>query len=130
MPDESEQTELVTTIEVHTRLAPEGDPFYHLDNLRGLENASIGTWSEMDAEERKALIVLLNEAMVHMMEDPDAWLPGSLIADSNQRIQVVLTFQLGNMRAATAISRRRYVQHKVEQRDELLELRRDLADGR
>lgn len=127
---ESDETELTATIEVHTRLAPDGDPFYEMENLRKLESASLVTWRDMDSEERKALIVVLRDAMEGMLTDPEAWLPGSLVLESDQRIQVVLTFQVGKMKDTVALMRRRREQHRIEQRDDMVAMRRDLADGK
>ena len=119
--------ELVSTFEVRTRVSGDDDPFYGKENIRRLESESLDAWKAMTLEERSALVIILRDALIHLMADAEAWLPASLVVESNQRIQVVLTFQTRNIAEITATMRRKGEENKAVLRDEIVDMRRELG---
>lgn len=112
-------------IAVTTRTLSPTDDFFEAKTLQRLEDESLQAWREMSDDDHKALIVLLRDALGHCITDPEAWLPASIMANSDA-IQVVLTIKRGDLHNEVTLMRQRAEDHMATLRDDLIVMRREL----
>lgn len=100
-------------------IAP-NDPWRSKEQVAALEQASLKFWNDLDDEKRQAVIVLVRDALLRLIEDPDLWIPTSLEPKSNNRLDLYLNIHFAEIDEEV-------VRRRVETEREIYRTREDLV---
>lgn len=117
VPTEQDRIRKVTLEARH--VAP-GDTWHTKEEVAGIEQASLRFWNELDDEKRQAVIVLVRDALLRLIEDPDLWIPTSLEPKSNNRLDLYLNIHFAEIDEEV-------VRRRVETEREIYRTREDLV---
>lgn len=102
--DQDAPTKRVVTVTAET--ITEGADWHVRDEMLELERASEEAWTKLDDEERQALCLITRDVLRRLAEDPDVWLPISLVPRSGQRMDIWIGLNLDEIDAEVVKSRR------------------------
>lgn len=121
MPDTTTDTEdKVRKITLEARTVAPGEAWHTKEQVAALEQASLKFWNELDDEKRQAVIVLVRDALLRLIEDPDLWIPTSLEPKSNNRLDLYLNIHFAEIDEEV-------VRRRVETEREIHRTREDLV---
>lgn len=124
--DQTEELTRTVTFTVSTRPSPGDDPFYEKETLRDADAASLDYWNGLDTDHQRALATLTVDTFTHLATNPAAWLPRSLVAEPNSRVQIVVTIEVGEIQEEVCLMRSMAERGHAKMRDELLSLHGEL----
>lgn len=67
------------------------------EELASLERESQKYWDGIKDEQRQAMILIVREALMQMLEDPNSWVPTSIIPQSDARLDVYISIHLAEV---------------------------------
>lgn len=71
-----------------------GDVWKAKDDIAKAEWNSRKFWDHLEDHRRAALVLLVRDAMLRLLEDPDAWLPSSLEPSAGDQIDLKVSIRL------------------------------------
>lgn len=114
------EAEKTIHIEINARHIVEGDPWLSKEEIARLEQEGLKYWNEIDEENRQAVIVLCRDALLRLIEDPNLWIPTSVVPQSGNRLGVWIMMHLAEVDDEV-------VRRRVETERELHDTREDLV---
>lgn len=117
VPQEGDRVRKVTLEARH--VAP-GETWHTKEAVAAMEQASLKFWNELDDEHRQAVTVLVRDALLRLIEDPDLWIPTSLEPKSNNRLDLYLNIHFAEIDEEV-------VRRRVETEREVYRTREDLV---
>jgi len=116
-PAEGDRFRKVT---LEAKVIPPGEKWHSKEEVAKLEQASLKFWNELDDEQRQAVVVLVRDALLRLIEDPDLWIPTSLEPKSNNRLDLYLNIHFAEIDEEV-------VRRRVETEREIYRTREDLV---
>lgn len=108
------------TIEIEARHLQEGDPWLSKDEIAKLEQEGLKYWNKIEDEQRQAVTVLVRDALLRLIEDPDLWIPTSVVPQSGTKLGVWIMMHLAEVDDEV-------VRRRVETERELHNTKQDLV---
>lgn len=108
------------TIEVQARTMADDDAWTAKEEIARLEQEGLKYWESIDDEKRQAVIVLVRDALLRLIEDPNMWIPTSLQPQSGNRLGLWLMIHLAEVDDEV-------VRRRVETEREMARTREDLV---
>lgn len=121
-------TERTRHFEVQARHMGDNDPWTAKEEIARLEQEGLKYWNEIDDEKRQAVIVLVRDALLRLIEDPDMWIPTSLAPQSGNRLGIWLMIHLAEVDDEVVRRRVETEREVAKTRDDLVTLRGELAE--
>jgi hypothetical protein len=120
--------EKTRTIEIKAQHIASGDPWRSKDDIAQKERDSRKFWTDLTDPQRQAMIVLVRDALLRLIEDPDVWVPTSIEPSSGNRLDVWISIHLAEV-DEEVLRRRVETERAIDhaQRD-LVALRGELQD--
>lgn len=125
--DESEDgsTRVVTVTVRHTNSE---QPWHDRDKLMELERVSSSKWDSLDTEERRALALIVTDIFRRLCEDPEIWMPTSLIPRTGHNLDVWIGFKMDEIDNQVIHLRAEAERQLNKTREDLQALDKELAD--
>lgn len=83
--------------EVKTQVFGAKDTWRTKEELAGVERKSQAYWDGIVSEKRQAMILIVREALTQMLEDPNAWVPTSILPSSDERLDLYISIHLAEV---------------------------------
>lgn len=116
-PQEGDRMRKVT---LEARHIGANEQWHTKEQVAAMEQASLKFWNDLDDEHRQAVIVLVRDALLRLIEDPDLWIPTSLEPKSNNRLDLYLNIHFAEIDDEV-------VRRRVETEKEVYRTREDLV---
>lgn len=113
-------TKVTRTIEIEARTMADDDAWTAKEEIARLEQEGLKYWESIDDEKRQAVIVLVRDALLRLIEDPNMWIPTSLQPQSGNRLGLWLMIHLAEVDDEV-------VRRRVETEREMARTREDLV---
>lgn len=107
-------------IEIEARRIDGTDPWLSKDEIARLESEGLKFWDTINDEQRQAVVVLVRDALLRLIEDPDMWIPTSVVPQSGSRIGIWMMVHFAEVDDEV-------VRRRVETEREIREARDDLV---
>lgn len=75
-------------VTVTSQTIPKDAEWHDRADMLALETTSEETWLKLNDEERQALCLIMGDILRRLADDPDVWLPISLVPRSGERMDV------------------------------------------
>lgn len=122
-----ETGESVRKVTLEARHISPGDEFHTKEQIAALEQASLKFWNDLNDEQRQAVIVLVRDALLRLIEDPDLWIPTSLEPKSGNRLDLYLNIHFAEI-DEEVVRRRVETEREIHRtREDLVALRGELG---
>lgn len=115
-----EDTPKIRKLEIEARVIDGSDPWLSKDEIARLEGEGLQHWDGLDDEKRQAVVVLVRDALLRLIEDPDMWIPTSVVPESGSRLGVWVMIHFAEVDDEV-------VRRRVETEREIREARDDLV---
>lgn len=107
------------TFDIEVRhIAPE-DEWHTKEQIAETERLSLQAWKELDDEQRQALSVITRDSLLRLLEDPDGWIPTSMLPKTGHRFDLYISINLAEVDDEV-------IRRRVETERQMLETREDL----
>lgn len=118
----------VRKVTVEARHIAPGDPWRSKEEVAQKERESRQFWANIPDENRQAILVLVRDALLRLIEDPDVWVPTSIEPKSGNRLDVFVSIHLAEV--DEEVLRRRVETERMisETTTDLVALRGELTD--
>lgn len=126
-PDADSDSRRTRVIEIQARHMGANDEWSAKEEIARLEQEGLKYWSSIDDENRQAVIVLIRDALLRLIEDPDMWIPTSVVPQSGNRLGVWLMINLAEVDDEVVRRRVETEREVARTRDDLVELRGELS---
>lgn len=114
------EDKVTRTIEIEARTMADDDAWTAKEEIARLEQEGLKYWESIDDEKRQAVIVLVRDALLRLIEDPNMWIPTSLQPQSGNRLGLWLMIHLAEVDDEV-------VRRRVETEREMARTREDLV---
>lgn len=118
--DTTTPSNVVRHIEIQARHMANDDEWTAKEEIARLEQEGLKYWESIDDEKRQAVIVLVRDALLRLIEDPNMWIPTSLMPQSGNRLGLWLMIHLAEVDDEV-------VRRRVETEREMARTREDLV---
>lgn len=128
MTDQQAAPDNVRTVTVEARHIAPGDPWRSKEEVAQKERESRQFWANIPDDNRQAILVLVRDALLRLIEDPDVWVPTSIEPKSGNRLDVFVSIHLAEV--DEEVLRRRVETERMisETTTDLVKLRGELSD--
>jgi hypothetical protein len=116
------------TITLTARAVGPGDVWRSKEEVAQKERESRQFWADIPDTNRQAILVLVRDALLRLIEDPDVWVPTSVEPKSGNRLDVFVSIHLAEV--DEEVLRRRVETERMiaETTTDLVKLRGELTD--
>lgn len=111
---------VIRHIEINARTMADNDEWTVKEEITRLEQEGLKYWETIHDEKRQAVIVLIRDALLRLIEDPNMWIPTSLQPQSGNRLGLWLMIHLAEVDDEV-------VRRRVETEREMAKTREDLV---
>lgn len=118
MPDIIEEKYREITIKAR-HIGP-GETWHTKEEIAALEQASLKFWNELDDDKRQAVVVLVRDGLLRLIEDTDLWIPTSMEPKSGNRLDLYISLHFAEIDEEV-------VRRRVETEREIYQTREDLV---
>lgn len=113
---------------ISARHIPPAESWHTKDVLAQLEQDSMSWWNAQPDESQQALVVLIRDCLVRMIEDPAMWLPTSIVPRTDERLDIFINIHFAEMDDEVVRRRVETEDEMTQRRDDLVGLRGKLGD--
>lgn len=111
---------MLRKVTLEARVVPAGAVWYTKEQVAAAEQESLQYWDKLKDPQRQAVIVLIRDALLRLVESPDLWIPTSLEPRSNNRLDMFLNIHFAEIDDEV-------VRRRVETEEEIFRSRNDLV---
>lgn len=97
MSDTTATADNERTVTLTARHIAPGDPWRSKEEVAQKERESRQFWADIPDENRQAVLVLVRDALLRLIEDPDVWVPTSIEPKSGNRLDVFISIHLAEV---------------------------------
>lgn len=107
----------------------ENDTWRTKEQLAESERVSEAYWKDITVDQRAAMLLIVREALMQLIEDPAAWVPTSIEPKNDQRLDIFVSIHLAEV--DDEVVRRKLEAEKALQdaTTGLVEIERDLREN-
>lgn len=121
------ESDSVRTTIVRTEHVTPDAPWHTKEKLAKLEANSETIWADMDDEHRDALAIIITDVLKRMVEDPEVWLPVSLVPVTGNKLDIWIGINLDEMDEEVVRKRRDVKLEHIKIREDLELIKGELA---
>jgi hypothetical protein len=89
--------EVKRTLDITARHVGPADSWFTKEEIAEIERSSRTAWSELDDEQRQAILLLTRDALVRLIEEVNDWVPTSFVPESGHRLDLWITVHLAEV---------------------------------
>lgn len=130
MSDQMTETDdgRIRKVTLEAKHVPPGEKWHSKEEVAKLEQSSLKFWNELEDEQRQAVVVLVRDALLRLIEDPDLWIPTSLEPKSNNRLDLYLNIHFAEIDEEVVRRRVETEREIYRTREDLVTLHHELGD--
>lgn len=117
------------TFEVEVRHIGPNDEWHSKEEIAEAERQSLASWKGLADEQRQALAVITRDSLLRLLEDPNGWIPTSMVPKTGNRFDIYISINLAEV--DDEVIRRRVETERLmlETRDDLVTLHGETRDS-
>lgn len=89
-PTPDDPTKQVHNFSIHADDITHDTSAWTTEQINAMERKSLEEWSSLSDDEKRALVVIMRDCLIRMIEDPLEWLPISLKPESGMRLGIFI----------------------------------------